>query len=253
MSLFRENNTILDTISWIVEKGEHWAVVGANGAGKTSLLRIISGYLWPSKGKVEVLGQCYGRCDLRQLRQKIGWFTYTLGHEIPLGQKAIETVISGKYASIGLWTPPKESDYVAAYQLMKTMECDHLATTPFHKLSQGEKQKILICRALMPQPALFLLDEPLAGLDLTARERVLASLNQISHLAHPPTLILVTHHIEEIISIFTHVLLLKKGKILASGLKENVLTDHLLSQTFGLKVHVHQRFQRFWVEVEDGY
>ncbi|MCD6319867.1 MAG: ATP-binding cassette domain-containing protein [Candidatus Desulfofervidaceae bacterium] len=250
VTLFRESKIILNNISWTVQKGEQWAIVGANGAGKSSLLHIISGYLWPSKGKVEVVGQTYGRCDLRILRQKIGWLTYNLAHEISPGQKAIETVISGKYASIGLWTVPEENDYTTAYQLMQIIGCNHLEATPFGKLSQGEKQKVLICRALMAQPALLLLDEPLAGLDLTSREKVLANLNNILQLSHPPTLILVTHHIEEIIPLFTHVLLLKNGEILAAGPKKDVLTDPLLSQTFGLKVHIQQRFGRFWIEVE---
>ena len=246
IALFRGHQTILDNISWVVKKGEHWAVVGANGAGKTSLLRIVAGYLWPSKGEVKLLGKRYGECDLRELKRQIGWISQELLAEIPPAQRVINTVISGKYASLGLWVNPEKEDYERASLFLERLGIAHLAQRPFATLSQGEKQRTLLARALMAKPALLVLDEPLSGLYLTAREQILLDLEKIASLT---TLVLVTHHIEEITPLFTHVLLLKEGRVLAQGKKEKVLTSTLLSQGFDLNIHVQKRFGRFWVSV----
>ncbi len=246
ISLFRGHQTILDNISWTIKKGEHWAVVGANGAGKTSLLRIVAGYLWPSKGEVMVLGRRYGKSDLRELRRHIGWISQELLAEIPPTQRVINAVISGKYASFGLWVEPEKEDYKRAILLLERLDILQLAQRPFSTLSQGEKQRTLLARALMAKPDLLVLDEPLSGLDLTTREQFLFDLERIAPSA---TVILVTHHIEEITPLFTHVLLLKEGHVLAQGGKEEVLTNNLLSQTFDLNIYVQRRFGRFWITI----
>ncbi len=241
--LVRNHQTILKGISWTIRKGQHWAVIGSNGAGKTSLLKIIAGYLWPSKGEVTVLGKRYGSYDLRELRKMIGWVSDELMEDIYPSQQVVNTVISGKYASIGLWEIPQRDEYKQATRLLEKMRISHLAQRPFGSLSQGEKKRVIIARALMAKPVLLVLDEPFSGLDLGAREEFLFDLERVCPLA---TLVFVTHHVEEIAPLFSHVLLLKEGQVLAQGEKGKVLTDDLLSHTFGFSIHVRRRFGRYW-------
>jgi len=249
VTLVRGDKIILKDISWRVREGDHWAVVGANGSGKTTMLRMIAGYIWPSEGKVAVLGNRFGSIDLRELRKSIGWVSSTLQDQVPPNEPALDAVLSGKFASIGLWDGYDAYDIDYARELLNFMRCGESESSSFGILSQGEQQRILIARALMPKPNLLILDEPCAGLDLLSRENFLDMIEELGRQEDSPTLIFVTHHIEEIVSIFSHVLVLKSGRILAQGEKDKVLTEPTLSDAFGVPLNVTKINGRFWIHI----
>ena len=246
VSLFRGDRVILKDLTWQVQRGDHWAVVGANGSGKTMMLKIATGYLWPSHGIVKVLGQRFGTIDLRELRTQIGWISAALRDLIPPQDSALDVVLSGRFASFGLWNSVDDQDNTRALDLLSLFNCERVATQSFGSLSHGEQQKILIARALLPTPRLLILDEPCSGLDLSAREQLLQTINQVGSQSAGPTLIFVTHHIEEITSIFTHALIMQSGRIVAKGVKEQVLTAPTLSQAFGVPVNIVKTNGRYY-------
>jgi iron complex transport system ATP-binding protein len=229
----RGETTILNNISWRVEHGQHWVILGANGSGKTSLLSALTGYLMPTNGELSVLGARYGKSDWRELRKHIGLVSSSVRQMMHDEEPALDTIISGKYAMIDFWGRATVRDRAEARRILQQTECLHLAERPWLVLSQGERQRVLIGRALMAKPRLLILDEPCAGLDPAAREHFLQFLQRIGHRPDAPTLVLVTHHVEEIISAFSHVLMLKNGRVLAAGKKADVLNGKLLSQAFG--------------------
>src|SRR3954466_13702938 len=229
----RGTTRILKGISWQVRSGEHWAIVGANGSGKTSLLSGLMGYVTPTAGEISLLGRQYGQFDWRELRKEIGLVSSSVRQMMANDEPALETVISGKDAVIDFRGRPSASDRRRALRLLDEIECAHLAERPWLVLSQGERQRVLIGRALMPKPRLLILDEPCAGLNPAAREHFLQFLERWGRRADAPTLVLVTHHVEEIMPVFSHVLILKNGKLLAAGTKSAVLNGKLLSQAFG--------------------
>lgn len=231
ISLHRENTQILKSISWNIKKGEHWALIGPNGAGKTSLLKIISGSLWPSSGKVKVLGKEFGKADLRELKKKIGWVSSFLAEKIPNNEDIIEIIISGKFASFGVYEAIKENDKNKAKELLNLLNCSHIINRSFDVISQGEKQKVLIARALMAVPLILLLDEPCIGLDMGARENLLSSISKICKETET-TIIYVTHHIEEIVPEINNALLLKDGAVLFIGKAEQALAKENLKRMF---------------------
>jgi iron complex transport system ATP-binding protein len=228
--------TILDDVNWLVEKGQHWCILGANGSGKTSLLNTLMAYLPASAGTIEVCGQEYGTTDWREHRKKIGLVSSSILQRIEPSETVIETVVSGKYAMLNYWGKISEADRQSGLNILKQIACDHLAERSWRNLSQGEKQRICIGRALMADLRLLFLDEPCAGLDPVARENFLLFLEDIAQKKTLPTLVLVTHHIDEIMPSFTHILLLKSGRVLASGAKEKVLTSDSLSKAFGARI-----------------
>jgi iron complex transport system ATP-binding protein len=238
VALVRRRRLILDHIDWEIAPGEHWVVLGANGSGKTTLLQLLAGYLWPTEGRITVLGERFGHTDLRELRKRIGWVGSFLGAQIPPAQKPLDLIVSGKYASLGNFNPPVQQDYEEARELAERFHCGSILDSPYAVLSQGEKQRLLIARALIPRPQLLILDEPCAGLDLVAREQLLRSLEQLAGGHEAPTLILVTHHLEEIMPVWSHVLVLKEGRCLARGRKEDLLVDAILSEAFGIAIQV---------------
>jgi len=229
----RGPTVILDDISWRVERGQHWVILGANGSGKTSLLSALTGYLMPTAGELSVLDECYGQSDWRELRKHIGLVSSSVRQMMHDEEPALETVISGKYAMIDLWGQTTARDRAEGLRVLKQIECEPLAERPWLVLSQGERQRVLIGRALMARPRLLILDEPCAGLDPAAREHFLQFLQRIGKRADAPTLVLVTHHVEEIMPVFSHVLMLKKGRVLSAGNKAELLNGKLLSQVFG--------------------
>jgi iron complex transport system ATP-binding protein len=240
---------ILNAVSWIVGPEEHWAILGPNGAGKTTLLEIVCGYLWPNAG-----GNIYrngeAHINLGDLRRSIGWVTSTLVDEVPKRETVLDTVISGKYAQVGLWRfswePPAAGDNEKALSYLKEMDCEGLAQRHFGTLSQGEKQKVLICRARMTEPYLTILDEPCAGMDPGARELFLSSLQSIGQNVGHPSYIYVTHHVEEILPIFTKTLILKDGKVMESGNTDDVLSHQTISELYGVSVQLVKRNGRHW-------
>jgi iron complex transport system ATP-binding protein len=249
LSVRRGRTTILREVSWRVQRGEHWVILGANGSGKTSLLSALTGYLMPTSGVISVLGETYGESDWRELRQRIGLVSSSVRQMMADDEPALLTVASGRYAMIDFWGTPKPAELRAAKRLLQQVEIPYLADRPWRVLSQGERQRVLIARALMADPALLILDEPCAGLDPAAREQFLQFLQRLGRKRHAPTLVLVTHHVEEIMPVFTHVLLLKNGRCLSSGRKAPTLTNALLSETFATTARVQRQAQRYSMRI----
>jgi iron complex transport system ATP-binding protein len=240
---------ILDGVSWRVEEGQHWAILGANGSGKTSLLSALTGYLMPTAGEIVLLGKRYGKSDWRELRKKIGIVSSSVRQMMSDDEPALATVASGKFAMIDFWGRLSRADKNAALRILRQIECAYLAERSWRVLSQGERQRILIGRALMARPQVLILDEPCAGLDPAAREHFLQFLQRLGSRRNAPTLVLVTHHVEEIMPIFSRALILKKGKALASGKKTEVLTAKNLSLAFGAKLKLSFKAGRFAMSV----
>jgi iron complex transport system ATP-binding protein len=245
LTLLREATTILSDVDWTVSPGEHWAILGRNGSGKTSLLNVLMSYLSATRGSVRVLGHEYGTTDWRELRKEIGIVSSAVPQMMPAGEPGLNVVYSGKDAMIGAWGAIDRVAVDRAEQLLAQVDCSHLERRPWSVLSQGERQRLMIARALMANPKLLILDEPCAGLDPPAREHFLRFIDALGRGANAPTLILVTHHVEEISNVFTHVLLLANGCVLASGTKQKVLTSETLSQAFGEPVTVREAEGRY--------
>jgi iron complex transport system ATP-binding protein len=224
-------------------------VLGANGSGKTTLLQLLAGYLWPSRGSITVLGETFGHTDLRELRKRIGWVGSFLQVQVPPNQVPLDFIVSGKYASIGIFDSPQPEDYSQARRLARQLQCEKILDTPYGVLSQGEKQRLLIGRALIHNPDLLILDEPCAGLDLPAREQLLQIIEDFGRRPPAPTIIFVTHHLEEIMPTFTHVFLLKNGRCLAQGEKRAMLDSVLLSKTFGIPLRINREGERYWAHL----
>jgi len=249
VSFIRNNNRILNDIDLCIDHGQHWAIIGQNGSGKTSLISIINGYHQPSQGKACVLGRKFGSTDLRELRLHIGECSSEIRNMIHQWEPVRDIVISGKFASIGLYETPSVKDKERACNLIDIFGLSGMSDRKFSTLSDGEKQKTLLARALMPEPELLLLDEPCAGLDIKAREELLTAVQKMTIMKGGPTLIYITHHIEEILPSITHVLALKTGKVIASGERYQVLTNEVLSRTFEVPVELHKNGERLWVVV----
>ncbi|CAG0990292.1 MAG: ABC transporter ATP-binding protein [Candidatus Methanoperedens sp.] len=246
ISFIRNGKAILQNISLRIETGQHWVIIGQNGSGKTSLISIIDGYHQPSEGKAWVLGKKFGSTDLRELRLKIGECSSEIRDMIHNWETVMDIVLSGRFASIGLYEKPDPKDHEHAAYLLDSLGMSDMAGRRFNTLSDGEKQKTLLARALMPEPELLVLDEPCAGLDLKAREELLDAVQEMCTERNGPTLIYITHHIEEIIPSITHVLTLRNGRVIASGKREDVLTNAVLSETFEVPIELHDREGRLW-------
>ena len=247
----RQKKTILKNIDWKVLKGQHWAVLGLNGSGKTTLLNMVNGYIWPTTGDVSVLDRPFGKTDIRELRKSIGWVSSSLQERINGRQITQDVIVSGKYASIGLFQEPVEADFIKAKKIMEQMGCSHLLDRTYETCSSGEKQKVLLGRGLMADPELLILDEPSSGLDFIAREELMATINQLALQENGPTIILVTHHIEEVLPEFTHTLLLQDGQVFDKGRREDILTSSHLSRFFKKPVKVEWRSNRAWMSLSD--
>ncbi|HTQ30484.1 MAG TPA: ABC transporter ATP-binding protein [Opitutaceae bacterium] len=245
LAIERGRARILRGVDWRVERGQHWAVLGANGSGKTSLLRALTGYLAPTTGRIAVLGKTYGETDWRELRLQIGIVTSALQPHVPPAEPALETVLSGKFAQLDLWAKTTRAERAAALRILRRVDAARLAAREWLFLSQGERQRVLIGRALMARPRLLILDEPCAGLDPVAREQFLNFLNRLARRPQAPALVLVTHHVEEITPAFTHALVLRAGTVVAAGPKTRVVTSTVLSRAFGRRIRVHARAGRY--------
>jgi iron complex transport system ATP-binding protein len=228
----RERRALLDDVSLTVHEGEHWALLGANGAGKSTLLGILGAYQHPTSGQVHVLGHRLGRVDVRELRAWIGHVTPH--HPLRSARTVHEVVLTGATGSIELvphWKPgPEQLD--RADELIDLLGLTALREARWPTLSHGERGRTLIARALMPEPRLLLLDEPATGLDVAAREQLLTSIDQLRRARPSLTSVLVTHHLEELPASTTHALLLRQGRVLASGAAGGILTTDLISACF---------------------
>lgn len=238
VSLERQNKKLLNNVTWQVNKGEHWAILGLNGSGKTSLLKLITAEYWTSQGSVEVLGNKFGGTDISNMRTKIGIVGSFIAERLSPHMLAEKIVLTGKYKSSILHTEYGEKELEEARQMLISIGGEHLLGRIYASLSQGEKQLLLIARSLMESPEILILDEATSGLDLFAREKLLRQIEQITNLPKAPTILYVTHHAEEITRSFTHVLLLKKGNIIAQGPKEQVLTEDILSNFYDQTVSI---------------
>ncbi|OAM87482.1 ABC transporter ATP-binding protein [Termitidicoccus mucosus] len=241
LTVERGKTIILRDIAWRVERGQHWVILGPNGCGKTSLLRALTGYMPPTGGAISVLGRRYGDCDWRDLRLSIGLVTSALQISIPPAETAVETVMSGKFAQLDLWARTTRADRAAALAHLRLLGAGHLAEREWIFLSQGERQRVLIARALMAKPRILILDEPCSGLDPVARDYFLGFVEKLARRRASPSLVLVTHHVEEITPAFTHALLLREGRVVADGPLAKALTARTLSTAFGAPMRLARR------------
>lgn len=237
----RGDTTVLDGVDWRVRRGEHWVLLGANGCGKTSLLKALLGYLTPSAGEMRVLGREYGAYDWRELRSRLGLVSSALHAAVPEHEPALHTVVSGQGARLDLWREPTPAETRAARRHLARAGAAHLAGRRWGVLSQGERQRVLIARALMARPRLLILDEPCAGMDPVAREAFLRRMEAIAREPRGPGLVLVTHHVEEITPAFSHALLLRAGRVEAAGPRAETLTAARLTRVFGKRIQLRRR------------
>jgi iron complex transport system ATP-binding protein len=241
VSVVRGGATLLDDISWQVREGERWVLLGPNGAGKTTLLSVASTNMFPTAGTVEVLGETIGSVDVFELRPRIGLTSAALADRIPRHESVSDLVISAAYAVVGRWREAYDDiDHKRAEQLMGEVGIAHLADRLFGTLSEGERKRVQIARALMADPELLLLDEPAAGLDLGGREDLVATMRALAADPTAPTTVMVSHHVEEIPPGFSHVMMLRRGRVVANGPLAETLSARTLSQTFGMPLELHE-------------
>jgi iron complex transport system ATP-binding protein len=244
--------TILGPVDLDVERGRHWVVLGPNGGGKTTLLSLAGALRHPSRGTVDVLGARLGRVNVRELRSRIGHVSHAIADRIRPGIDVTDVVLTGRSSTLETWfVELDDDDRARARGLLERVGCAHLQGQTFGRCSQGERQRILLARALFARHELLLLDEPAAGLDLPGRETLLRAIEESVELrdgsASAPTTILVTHHLEEIPASTTHAALLREGRFVATGAVDDVLTDDALSETFGMRLRVGSNGRRWSV------
>ncbi len=241
VSLVRESRTILEAVTWSVRADQRWVVLGRNGSGKTSLIRIASLTLHPTRGDVRVLGETLGRTDVRRVRTGIGLASPALADQFRGELTPTEIVMTARYAALEPWWHTyDDADRARARSLLERLGCRHLVDQRFALLSSGERQRVMLARTLMNDPGLVLLDEPTAGLDLGGREELVTTLGELALDPTTPPTVLVTHHVEEIPAGFTHALLLTQGRVQASGPIDDVLTAGALSECFGLALELRR-------------
>lgn len=239
VSFVRSGNRILDGISWSVDETDRWVILGPNGAGKSTILQLAAAATHPTTGEVDVLGERIGKVDVFELRTRIGLAATGLARRIPPTERVGDVVLTAAYAVTGRWNERYESlDLERAAEVMDAWDLSALATRAFGTLSDGERKRVQIARAVMTDPELMLLDEPAGSLDLGARESLLASLEEYASSPLAPAIVMVTHHVEEIPPGFTHAMLLRAGGIVAAGPLDEVLTDARLTETFGIPLSI---------------
>lgn len=239
VAVVRDGRAILDGVDWQIETGQRWALLGPNGSGKTTLLKVAAMELLPTRGTVTVLGYRYGHCDARSVRRQIAFVSGAVVRSIRPTLAAHDVVLTGRFGALEPWWHEyDEADHGQAETLLQAGGVGHVSGQPFGLLSEGERQQVLLARSLMGQPELILFDEPAAGLDLGARERLVTNLARLAADAKRPPMALVTHHVEEIPPGTTHVMLLRSGQVQAVGPVAEVLVDDVVSACFGLTVTI---------------
>jgi iron complex transport system ATP-binding protein len=239
--------TLVGPVTWKVELDEKWVVLGPNGAGKTSLLRIAAGEVFPTSGHANLLGETLGRVDVNELKPRIGLSSSALANRVPSDELVKDLVVSAGYAVLGRWRERYEDmDTERAVEILEGIGAEHLADRTYGTLSEGERKRVLIARALMTDPELLLLDEPAAGLDLGGREELVARLADLAADPDAPATVLITHHVEEIPPGFTHALLLKEGEVVAQGLVDDVITAENLTTAFSQSISLDRVDGRFF-------
>ena len=246
VSVIRSGSHLLRDLSWRVELDERWVVLGPNGAGKTTLLSLAAGRMHPSRGAAYVLGERLGRTDVGELRTRVGLTSAAQAESIPGHERVRDVVVTAAWSVVGRWRERYDrQDEARATALLDQLGVGPMADRGFGTLSEGERKRVQIARALMTDPELMLLDEPAAGLDLGGREDLLGRLGELAEDPDAPALVLVTHHVEEIPTAFTHALLLREGMVVASGLLADTLTAENLSKTFAMPLVVERSGGRF--------
>ncbi|TQF73309.1 ABC transporter ATP-binding protein [Rhodococcus spelaei] len=239
--------TLVGPVTWKVELDERWVVLGPNGAGKTSLLRIAAAEVHPTSGHANLLGETLGRVDVNELRPRIGLSSSSLAQRVPADETVRDLVVSAGYAVLGRWREQyEEMDTTRAVEMLESLGAEHLADRTYGTLSEGERKRVLIARALMTDPELLLLDEPAAGLDLGGREELVARLSDLAADPDAPATVLITHHVEEIPPGFTHALLLKEGQVVSQGLIDDVITAENLTMAFSQSITLDRVDGRFF-------
>ncbi|MBP2435440.1 ABC transporter ATP-binding protein [Microbacterium amylolyticum] len=239
VSVRRDNRHIVDQVTWRVRDDERWVILGPNGAGKTSLLQMADTLLYPSSGTVDILGERLGRTDIFALRPLIGFASSALARRIPAGETVLNVVLTAAYSVTGRWNEEYESiDERRARRVLEEWQLGEFADRTFGTLSDGERKRVQIARAVMTDPELLLLDEPTSSLDLGSREVLLGLLSEYAKAPGTPAMVMVTHHVEEIPVGFTHVLLMREGRAVAQGPIREILTRENLSETFGIPIAV---------------
>ncbi|WP_329458510.1 ABC transporter ATP-binding protein [Streptomyces sp. NBC_01497] len=246
VSVVRDGRALVDDVSWSIKEGERWVILGPNGAGKTTLLNVASSYLFPSTGSVKILGEELGRVDVFDLRPRIGVAGVAMAEKLPKRQTVLQTVLTAAYGMTATWNEDyEEVDKDRALAFLDRLGMTEYLDRRFGTLSEGERKRTLIARAMMTDPELLLLDEPAAGLDLGGREDLVRRLGRLARDPLAPSMIMVTHHVEEIAPGFTHVLMIRQGKVLAAGPMETELSSRNLSLCFGLPLVVERNGQRW--------
>ncbi|MEU3375335.1 ABC transporter ATP-binding protein [Streptomyces sp. NPDC006711] len=246
VSVVRDGRALVDDVSWSVKEGERWVILGPNGAGKTTLLNIASSYLFPSTGTARILGERLGKVDVFELRPRIGMAGVAMADKLPKRQTVLQTVLTAAYGMTATWQEQYDAvDEDRARAFLDRLGMTDFLDRKFGTLSEGERKRTLIARAMMTDPELLLLDEPAAGLDLGGREDLVRRLGRLARDPYAPSMIMVTHHVEEIAPGFTHVLMIRQGKVLAAGPMETELTSRNLSLCFGLPLLVEHRGDRY--------
>ncbi len=246
VTITRGGTKLLDRISWSVDERDRWVVLGPNGAGKTTLLQVASARMHPTNGEATILGETLGGVDVFELRPRIGLTSAAIADRIPRHERVRDVVVSASYAVLGRWREEYDRlDHERAGRLLAWLGVGEHADRTFGTLSEGERKRVQIARALMTDPELLLLDEPAAGLDLAGREELVRSLDQIAGAPSAPATVLVTHHVEEIPPSFTHVLLLRAGSVVAAGPVTETLSSRSLSETFAMPLRLYRSAGRW--------
>ncbi|MHB1158451.1 MAG: ABC transporter ATP-binding protein [Phycisphaerales bacterium] len=247
--LQRGEQAILSDITWTLRQGEVAAILGPNGSGKTTLTRVIAGYEWPSGGEVRVLGQTLGHTDMRELRKRVQVLNPSARFGVDDDLTAVDAVLTGYFASLALYEQVSDAQMRRADHLLDVLGMSDRKGHRFGQLSTGEQRRVLLARSLVEIPDILILDEPTAGLDVNAREHLLATIDQLRHLPNAPAVITITHHVEEISPNTGQVVMLKRGRVVAAGRPEQVISPETLSELFDCKVFVQRRSKRYWLEV----
>ncbi len=249
VSYIRNGKYILKDVNWHVNRGEHWVILGPNGSGKTTTLNMVNGYIFPSQGHVKVLEFEFGHSSIIELRKRIGWVSSALSQFIPTNDYPLHIVLSGKFASLGLWEKVDDDDIARANEILDLLKIRHLAERKYGMLSQGEKQKVLIGRALMNHPDIIIFDEAFNGLDIFARHDMEITINELAE--GNITFILVTHNTDEILPVFGKALLLKDGQVHSQGDIDDMIQYDNLSDFYGANVDVFKHKDRFYLSLAD--